>query len=67
MTPRSARTFVFNGVAMGNESEKGRFPGQMAPFTREDLQLIRAKLKAQEAWRDVALLNVRRRHHAAGE
>ena len=38
--------------------KKVDFRGQMAPFTREDLQLIRAKLKAQEAWRDVALLNV---------
>jgi integrase len=38
--------------------KKVDFRGQMAPFTREDLQLIRAKLKAQEAWRDLALLNV---------
>lgn len=38
--------------------KKDGFRGQMAPFTREDLQLIRAKLKAQEAWRDLALLNV---------
>lgn len=35
----------------------GEFRGQMAPFAREDLQLIPAKLKAQEAWRDLALLN----------
>jgi integrase len=38
--------------------KKDGFRGQMAPFTREDLQLIRAKLKAQEAWRDLALLNI---------
>ncbi len=38
--------------------KNGEFRGQMVPFTREDLQLIRAKLRAQEAWRDLALLNV---------
>jgi integrase len=38
--------------------KKVDFRGQMAPFTPEDLQLIRAKLKAQEAWRDLALINV---------
>ena len=30
----------------------------MVPFTREDLELIRRKLKAQKAVRDLALLNV---------
>jgi integrase len=34
------------------------FRGQMAPFTREDLQLIRFKLKARKSWRDLAMLNV---------
>ena len=34
------------------------YRGQMAPFTREDLQLIRAKLKARGAVRDLALLNI---------
>ncbi len=33
------------------------FSGQMAPFTREDLELIRRKLKARDV-RDLALLNL---------
>lgn len=45
-----------NGVKSKMKNEE--FRGQMAPFTREDLQLIRAKLKAKGAVRDLALLNV---------
>jgi integrase len=32
--------------------------GQMAPFDREALDLIRASLRAKRQWRDLALLNV---------
>jgi integrase len=42
----------------GYRQQDDTYRGQMAPFNRDDLQLIRAKLKAQHAWRDLAMLNV---------
>src|SRR5436190_6280346 len=47
---------VSKRTAQNTKTKPKKARGQMEPFTRESLQLIRASLKAQGASRDLALL-----------
>jgi integrase len=48
---------VSKSEARNTKTKPKKARGQMEPFTRESLQLIRASLKAQGATRDLALLS----------
>lgn len=43
---------------MTHKSRKGQPQGRKQPFTREDVALIRATLKAHKRWRDLALFEI---------